>query len=215
MYGAQQLIDANVQRAAEGVRADRERIAQALEAQVRGMVAARLSPHPGQLDAAEEIAQQAMMAVVECLPALANRTVGGLRSLVSVIVARRVADFLRGRKGAKIGGQRVASLDSTVADRSNAGPLWQFLSAGGPSPLSAVCDADQMSVVLNQLGGLKDDYREIITLAFFDQLATREIADRIGTTRRAASMLLLRAIRELRRRVIDSTRQETSYGDAD
>jgi len=214
MYGAQQLLDDDVRRAAEGEPADRERIAAVLEAQVQVMVAARLSPHPGQFDAVEEIAQQAMMAVVERLPTLANRTVGGLRSLVSVIVARRVVDFLRGQKRAKLAGQRVASLDSTVADRSNAGPLWQFLSAGGPSPLSAVRDADQMSVVLSQLGQLKDEYREIITMAFFDQLTTRDIADRIGTTRRAASMLLLRAIRELRQRVVVATPEETSYGNA-
>lgn len=204
MYGAQGLADDIVERAAGGAESERARVASALEPQVRVMVIARLSPHPGQFDAVEEIAQQAMMAVVESLPKLKERTVTGLRSLVSVIVSRRVADFLRGRKRARLGGSPVASLETTVADMSRIGPLWQFLSAGGPTPLSAVGNADQISMVLTELGRLKPEYCEIITLAFFDQLTTREIGERLGVSRRAASMMLLRAINALRTRVTDS-----------
>ena len=197
MYGAQQLADDNVERAAAGGDADRARIAEALEAQVRAMVTARLSPHPGQFDAAEEIAQQAMVAVVESLPRLTNRTVGGLRSLVSVIVARRVADFLRGKKRSKLGGRHVASLDSTVANRSSAGPLWQFLSGSWTSPLSAAARAEQTARLLTELDDLKPAYRSVITLAFFDGLAMRDVGAQLGMSREAASMLLRRAVRAL------------------
>ena len=214
MHEVRQLVDDTVRRAAQGELADRERVAEALAPQVHAMVAARLSPHAGQLDAAEEIAQQAMVAVVESLPSLANRTVGGLKSLASVIVTRRVVDFLRGRKGARLAGRPVASLDTTVADHSHVGRLWEFLSAGGPTPLSVVREADQWSLVLTELGQLRKSHREIITLAFFDQLSTREIAERVGISRRAASMTLLRAVRELRSRVIESTQEGDSHADA-
>lgn len=214
MYGPQRLADDIVDRAASGIEADRERMAEALDPQIRVMVIARLSPHPHQLDAVEEIAQEVVIGVLKSLPTLKTRTVGSLKSLVSTVVSRRVADFLRSQKAARPGGRPLASLETTVRDFSRIGPLWHFLSAGGTSPLSAVARADQVSLVLGELARVKDEYREIITLAFFDQLATAEIAQRLGLSRRAASMMLLRALRALRRRVTDSSQPGTSRADA-
>ena len=211
MYGAEQIADEVVRRAAEGVREDIERVAEALLPQVRMMVGARLSPHPGRFDVVEEIAQAVMVAMTDGLPRLEKRTVDGLKALVSVIVSRRVVDFLRNRERAKLGGQPVASLDSTVAGWSEVGPLWKFLSISSDGPLTAAGEADQISVVLGELGRLKDEYREVITLALFDQLTTAQIAERLGISRRAASMLLLRAIRALRRRVTGSSQPGVTH----
>jgi hypothetical protein len=102
----------------------------------------------------------------------------------------------------------VVSLDTTVADFSEVGPLWKFLSISGRSPLSGAGLTDQVSLVLSELGRLKDEHREVITLTLFDQLTTAEVAERLGISRRAASMLFLRAIRSLRRRVTGSSRVE-------
>lgn len=206
MYGAQQLDDDCVVRAVSGTRSDMERVAQVLLPQMRAMVGARLSAQPGLFHVVEEIAQAAMVAVSDALPRLENQSVDGLKSFVSVIVTRKVADFLREKKRANIGGRPVASLETTVADFSGAGPLWQFLSISGPTPLSAARQADQVSLVMTELGQIKEEYREVITLALFDQLSTKEISHQLGTSRRAVSMLLLRAIRTLRRRVTGSSR---------
>jgi RNA polymerase sigma factor (sigma-70 family) len=169
------------------------------------MVGARFSTHPGCFDAVEEIAQAVMIAIADALPRLENRTVSSLRSLVSVIVSRRVVDFLRQKKRANLAGRPVASLDTAVMDVSDVGPLWKFLSVSGPSPLSAARQADQISLVMLELGQLRDEHREVITLALFDQLTTAQIAERLEISRRAASMLLLRAIKSLRRRVTGSS----------
>ena len=211
MYGAGQLADDVVRRASEGNREDIERVAEALLPQVRMMVGARLSAHPGHFDVVEEIAQTVMVATADALSRMEQRSVGGLKALVSVIVSRRVADFLRNRERAKLGGRPVASLDSTVAGWSEVGPLWKFLSISSDGPLTAAGEADQISIVLGELGRLKDEYREVITLALFDQLSTTQIAERLGISRRAASMLLLRAIRTLRRRVTGSSRPGVSH----
>jgi RNA polymerase sigma factor (sigma-70 family) len=212
MYGAEQLSDDVVRAAAEGVRPDVERVLGVLQPQVHAMVAARLSVNPARLDIVEETGQAAMIAVADALSRLENRTVAGLRSLVSVIVSRRVADSLRQKGRARLGGRPVASLDTTIASMSEVGPLWSFLSASGPSPLSALRKADQVSLVLHELGQLKPEHREIIAFALFDQLPTREIAHRLGVSRRAASMLLLRAIRALRERVIDASQTRGPHG---
>ena len=205
MYGAEGLSDETVRGAVTGVMADRERVADVLLPQVRLMVGARLSPNPGHFDVLDDIAQIVMVAVAESLPRLENCTVGGLRALVSVIVRRRVADFLRGRNHGSPNQRPMVSLETTVADASQAGPLWQFLSASGLSPSSAAGQADQISVVLTALGQLKSEYREVVTLALIDQLTTGEIARQLGVTRRAASMLLLRAIRTLRGQVLGTS----------
>lgn len=214
MNGVEHLSDDTVRAAAGGVRSEIERVLQALQSQVRAMVIARLSVSPARFDAVEEISQSAMISIADAIPTLENHTVVGLKSFVSVIVSRRVTDYLRQKRRANLGGKRLTSLDTTMACMSDVGPLWAFLSAGGPSPLSALRQADQVSVVLDELGRLKTEHREVIVLALLDQLTTKEIARRLDISRRAASMLLLRAVRSLRERVMDASQARRTHGES-
>lgn len=201
MLEAAQITDAAVAAAvADSPGGDRERIVNALSPQVRMMVTARLAANPDRLDAIEDIAQQTMLAVHEALPRLDNRTVVGLKAFVSRIVGNKVADYLRRKPG--VGRAPQNSLDSVAAGFSGAMPLWQLLSASGTSPLSAAARADDIQRLFAALGRIKGDYREIITLAFFDQLPTAEIAAALGISRPAASMRLIRAVEALRRDLI-------------
>jgi RNA polymerase sigma factor (sigma-70 family) len=86
-----------------------------------------------------------------------------------------------------------------MAGTASAGPLWQVLSQSGISPLSAADQNHRLNEVMAGLGQLKAEHREVITLAFFDQLPTREIGERMSITPAAASMLLIRAVKTLRR----------------
>jgi RNA polymerase sigma factor (sigma-70 family) len=104
------------------------------------------------------------------------------------------------------------SLDSTVGVFSNAGPLWQFLSVSGTSPHSAVERAELAAQLIAELGRLKPQHREVITLAFFDQLPVSEIAAQMGVSRPAASMLLIRAVQTLRRHMTGSSRVAKADG---
>ncbi len=204
MFGAAEMTDKMVAAAAEGSQVETERLAAVLTPQIRLMVAARLGATPRQFHAVEELGQQVMMGLVAGISRLDNRTVNGLKAYASRIVSNKVADYLKkdtGRGGKR---PRVRSLDSTVAGLTEAGPLWQLLSADGTSPVSAVARADKFNLVLNEMQKLKPEYCEIITLAFFDQLETAEIAKRLGLTRPAASMRLIRAVNTLRSRVTDS-----------
>lgn len=200
MTGLVALTDELVCAAAAGEVRAREGLAAALLLQVRLMVAARLSAQPRQMEDVEDISQAVLVGLVGSLAGLTHRTVGGLKAFLSTIVSRRVADHLRARSSERAG-LRPASLDSTVAQLSSAGPLWQFLSLSGTSPLSAADRAEQCSRVLAELGNLKVEHREVITYAFFDQLATTEIAELMNISRPAASMLLIRALNTLRRRL--------------
>jgi len=198
MFGAAQLTDQIVRDAVAGSRDALGRILDGVGPQVRLMVAARLSPKPSQLQDAEDLVQEALGALTRSISQLGVASVDGLRAYLSGIVSQQVTAYLRRRNFHEEAGRVERSLDSAVALLSDVGPLWQFLSSSGTSPLSAADRADQARRLLVELGKLKAVYREVIALAFFDQLEPREIGARLGLTRQAASMLLLRAVRVLR-----------------
>jgi RNA polymerase sigma factor (sigma-70 family) len=205
MLGPAHLSDEVVARAVDGSQGDLQRLVEALEPQVRLMVAARLSPSPAQYHVAEDVVQQALTAVAEGIGRLEIRTTAGLRAFTSRIVAHKVSDFLQGRGASPRAGPPVRSLDSTIASTSQSAPLWQFLSVSMASPATAAARAEQVARVMEELGRLKGEQREVITLAYFDGLSTAEIAEQLGVSRNAASMLLLRATRALRRRMKTAT----------
>ncbi len=212
MFGASQLTDDIVASAAGRSHDDIvpnddvARIVETIAPQVRLMVTARLSPKPNQYHAIDDIFQQAMLAISTGLTRLENRTVAGLKAYTSRIVANKVADYLRAPAAkASPRNARINSLDSVVAGYSESAPLWQFLSDGGASPLSAVAQHDEVNRIMAELGNLREQEREIITLAFFDQFSTAEIADRMGISRPAASMRLIRAVETLLQNVTGSS----------
>ncbi len=205
MFGASELTDDLVTAAVNGAQADTTRMLELVSPQVELMVTARLSPTPGRLHDVQEISQLAMVALNRGLPRLRIRTVCGLRAFMSGIVARKVADHLKGRGEGDLTGPRPGSLDTTVRRTSGTGPLWQLLSASGRSPASEAARGELFERVMIELGQLKPEYREAITLAFFDQMTTRDIADRMAMSRPAASMLLLRAVNALRRSMNGAT----------
>ncbi len=196
-----ELNDEMIVEAVRGSSTAMDRVVAAMSDQVRLMVYARLNPTDAQRQYVEELTQQSMEALLRGLSTLEIRTLAGLRAFTSTIVARRVADHIRNPAGIGRGKKAPRSLDSTVAAASAAGPLWQFLSAAATSPLSAAAREDQLQRTMFELAHLRQEYRAAITMAFFDQLSTAQIAERMGTTRQAASMVLLRAVRALRKRM--------------
>ncbi|MCG8407391.1 MAG: sigma-70 family RNA polymerase sigma factor [Phycisphaerales bacterium] len=204
MFASHSIDDEMVCAAVRGSNSDRDRIVQALTPQVRAMVMVRLMPTPAQFHTIDELTQESLMALSEGLDRLRQPTVEGLKSFVSKIVSHKVIDFLRRHDREK--NQTVASLDSSLHNMSASGPLWTLLSDGGLSPSSVIGRSEQAKLVLTELARLKQTYREVITLAFFDQLPATEIAERMEITRSAASMLLIRAVKTLRRNVTGSSR---------
>ncbi len=214
MYGTADINDDIVRLAADGSQAELGRIAVALQPQLRLMVAARLSPSPSQFHAAEDLEQQVMLALMTGITRLQRRTVDGLKAYVSGIVLRTVAAFLRRPGKARAAANDARSLDSVVAGLTHATPLWQVLSGSITSPRTAVDRAEQVTLLMTEMGKLKPEHRTVITLAFCDQLPTREIAEQTGLSQRAASMLLLRAVRSLRQNVHISSRIRKNNGTA-
>jgi DNA-directed RNA polymerase specialized sigma24 family protein len=143
-----------------------------------------------------------MVQLVTDIGRLEKPTVRGLVAFLGGVVRHVVCRyFSRGIAGSRVG-PVVRSLDSTVSELSEAAPLWQFLSQSGTSPPSAAARSEQIAHVLTELGKLKPQHREVITMALFDQRRPSEFAPELGISPAAASMLLLRAIDALRRRLL-------------
>lgn len=210
MSEGEAITDEVVKAAVGGSERDRERILESMATRVRAMVVGRLAPTPAQFHAVEDLTQQAVVTVAESMETLRNTTVGSLNSFVSVIVSRIVAGFLRSRRsGAK---PAVVSLDSSWHDASVSGPLRELLAGSTLSPRSAVARAEETRRAIEELGRLKPRYCEVITLAFFDHLPVGEIAERMELSRPAASMLLMRAMTQLRKKCVDTPPQGDANG---
>ncbi len=190
-----------VELAAAGCREAENRLLEVLAPQVERMVLVRLAPAPWQMDAVGDIAQNVLIGVLQGLPTLRVRTAAGLRSFVSTIVDRRVADHLRGRTVHRTGGPLGPAALDRLRRSTASMSLLHRLQANGVGPATEIAGVDQFESVLRGLGELSAVHRDVIVLAFFDQLSTAQVAAHLQISRRAASMLLLRALRSLRRRL--------------
>ncbi|MHC4949274.1 MAG: RNA polymerase sigma factor [Planctomycetota bacterium] len=201
MVALARVTDDAVRAAAGGSRRDLGRVVQALLPHIRLMISARLGPTPAQHDAAEDVAQQVVLALTTGIPRLRHRTVAGLQAYLSGIVRRKVAETIRRRARRPGNGH-----DDGV------GRLAELVADGAVSPPGATERAELATRVLAELDRLSPRHREIIVLRFFDQLSTREMAARLHLKRPAASMRLLRAIRALRRRVTETQARPSTRG---
>jgi RNA polymerase sigma factor (sigma-70 family) len=205
MFGAARLTDELVAAAADGAELARAQVLEALRPQVWLMVMGRLSPSPAHWGAIDDLGAQVVLALLEGFDRLEQPTVRGLKAYLSGIVRHKVADFVA--TDGKPGGHHLAihSLESTVAGPSGTGRLHEFLVASGITPLSAVALAERISRLRSELGRLKDTYRLVITLMYFDQLRLAEIALQMQRSPKAVSVLLRRALRILGRNMTRPT----------
>src|SRR5215470_15106973 len=177
MSGPDSITDAEVFRAVQGDCAARKRLLAAIGPQLRAMITVRLSPDPAQWHAVEDIAQQCLLDLAEGIERIKQPTETALKSFASTIAERRVPDFIRHTDPNKPIAQ--ASLDATVPlDGSSLKPLVTLIASTGITPQSAAARAEAIAAVFSELGQLRPLYRQVIAMAFFDQLPLEEIATR-------------------------------------
>lgn len=176
------MSESVIERASAGDAAAVEALVASLAPRVRSMVGARLGADP---HTREDVAQDVLLAIAKGLPQLRDRSVQGLRGYVSGVVRRKIADCLRCRSAG------VASGVSRII---------QVLTAGLGSPASAIAHQELASLVVEEIGHMRERDRLALQLAFFDGLNTTEIGRALGIERTAAAMVLTRALAALRER---------------
>ncbi|MCB9855759.1 MAG: sigma-70 family RNA polymerase sigma factor [Phycisphaerales bacterium] len=199
-----QFDDEAVRAASNGDSQQRSHVVTCLAEQVRTMVVIRLAPSPMRAQDVDDIVQESLAAISQALPAMREPSVGSLRALASTVVTRKVANYLADAK--RRSNEQAISLNVPMGDGSTVGALRHLLSASGISPGSIAARRELIHNLLLSLAAMKDTHREVITMAIIDQLPITEVAERMNLTRAAASMLLFRAMKTLRRNITGSSR---------
>lgn len=193
------LITEELLRGAVASASKRNNLVQIITPRVRSMVLIRLAPTRSQMHAVEDLSQQCLMAIADGICRLRAVNLDSFRSFTSRIVAHKVADFLR--KAQSSNGARHASLESSVDAMSSVIMLKDLLPASGLSVGTIAARTELIDQILSELKEMSPRNREVITLAFFDQLTVSQIAECMEVSRAAASMLLLRSVKMLRSRI--------------
>jgi RNA polymerase sigma-70 factor, ECF subfamily len=183
-----------VRAAADGDRAAAARLFEAIKPHVRRMIARRISTSAKARDVLDELEHVVTAALALSLDRLTTKTVAGLNAYLSGIVTHKVGDWIEARRGR----HAVASLDSQVTNGSEVADRGDFLLASQTTPSAAAARNERLADVMRVIDSMGRSEREILLLAYVDQLDTAALAAHLKTTREAAAMRLLRATRELR-----------------
>ncbi len=178
-----------VEAARRGNRAAFERIAAEysphVEAVVRREMGVALRARFDPKDLAQDVWERALRSI----GSFRGATQAELRAWLASMAAHVVGAHARRAKAR--GDGRDVPLDAA------SGPV-PALAATNPSP-SRVMRRRERSVRLESaLASLSPDHRRVIELARLEGLAIKDVAERMGRTPNATSMLLLRALKELK-----------------
>jgi len=139
----------------------------------------------------DDILQETLLRAFRSIDAFAYRTPGSFLQWLARIADNTIADTARYQTRARR--QAVAM----VPLRSESQPDG-VEPADSETPSRILRNSEQLAALLERLDQLPDQYREAIVLAKIEGLSTAELAERLGKSREAASLLLHRAVARFR-----------------
>jgi len=145
----------------------------------------------GSADAAEEVVQETLSRIVVVLREKRARP-NNLAAFTCGIARHVIADAIRARA-------RTTTVDSGVEE----------IPSGGSDPLAALLSSEEKTRVQSAMARIPPADREILHLAFFDGLRSREIAARLGEPGERVRKRKQRALERLRQAFLAEGRHET------
>jgi RNA polymerase sigma-70 factor (ECF subfamily) len=139
----------------------------------------------------DDILQEVFLAAAKDMGSFTYESPGSLMAWLSRISNHVVVDAVRYEKR----GKRHA--EEMLRFRSKSNPA-------GPEPVDkntpsqVFVRAEGMQILLEKLDALPPDYREMILLAKFEGLTTKEISERLRKTRESVALTLHRALKRFR-----------------
>jgi RNA polymerase sigma factor (sigma-70 family) len=206
MFRVRKLTNEMVAAAADGSGEALARILRAVPSWVRRdlrRLAENDSALHGEMD---DFIQEVLIAVANGVKRLERRTVSGMRSYVGGIVRRKWPAWNNGRR------PRL-SIDLPAGPGSSCPPLREALPISGTSPTSAVTHAEGVALLLLEMERLSPNECAALRLRYNEGMRIAEIAGRLGKSREAVAMLVVRARRKLRER-LTSVRGSEGSSDA-
>jgi RNA polymerase sigma-70 factor, ECF subfamily len=139
----------------------------------------------------DDILQEVFLAAARDMGNFTYQSPGSLMAWLSRIADYGLMDAARYQKR----GKRHA--EEMLRFRSESNP-------GGPEPVDretpsqVFARAENMQILLKKLDALSADYREMILLAKFEGLTTKEISERVKRSRESVALTLHRALKRFR-----------------
>src|SRR5262245_3167554 len=153
------LTDEQVLAAVNGISDAREAVLRALARRIPAMVCVRLNPSAAQHHVVEDLSQDVLLSISEGLPRMRETTALALKSMPSVITARRVADYLRVKGESQ---SPTHSLDAGLHGTTTTLFMRDLIPATSLTPRSAAVRAEGVRHTMSELSRLKDEYRDVI-----------------------------------------------------
>ena len=138
----------------------------------------------------DDVLQETLMRAYRDIGRFDYRSPGSFMNWLARIAEHVMTDLARSQGRLKREGELVRF-------RSDSNP-------GGPEPIDSMTpsrifrEGEALQRLIRELDQLPEDYRTVILLAKIEGLSTREIAERLGKSGEAASLLLHRAIKRFR-----------------
>jgi RNA polymerase sigma-70 factor, ECF subfamily len=140
---------------------------------------------------ADDILQEVFLAAAQDMKQFTYQSPGSLMAWLSRIADHVIVDAARYQNR----GKRRA--EEMLRFRSESNPT-------GPEPVDSETPSrlfareETMQILLKRLDALPAEYREMIVLAKFEGLTTKEISERVGKPRDSVALLLHRALKRFR-----------------
>lgn len=139
----------------------------------------------------EDVLQEVFLAAAQDIEHFTYQSPGSLMAWLSRIADHVIVDATRYQKRGK---RRAEEL---LRFRSQSNPT-------GPEPVDSETPSrlfareETVQILLRKLDALPAEYREMIVLAKFEGLTTKEIAERVGKSRENVALLLHRGLKRFR-----------------
>lgn len=139
----------------------------------------------------EDVLQEVFLAAARDMNQFTYQSPGSLMAWLSRIADHVIVDAARYQNRGK---RRVEELLRFRSESNPAGP--EPVDSETPSRLFA--REETVQSLLKKLDALPAEYREMIVLAKFEGLTTKEICERVGKSRESVALLLHRALKRFR-----------------
>ena len=172
---------------------DQEALSRAFEQYRRRLavlVHFKLAPQARDFPEVEDIVQETYLRAFRGMDTFTYQSQGSFLRWLASIADHVIIDRARYQQAGRRAGLQVSFRSESNPD----GP--EPADTKTPSRLFAQQEAVQ--ALLDRLGALPADYREAILLAKIEGLSTAEMAERLGKSREAVSLLVYRAVKRFR-----------------
>ena len=139
----------------------------------------------------DDVLQEVFLSAAQDMKQFTYQSPGSLMAWLSRVADHVIVDAARYRNREKRRAQEMLRF------RSESNPT-------GPEPVDSETPSrlfareETMQILLKKLDALPADYREMIVLAKFEGLTTKEISEQVGKSRESVALLLHRALKRFR-----------------